>query len=471
MLPTPLTITFQVRSLVGDRTALLVQTFSSATVAFTMGLVIAWRLAIVIIALQPLIIVCLYTRRVLLKSLSRKAIKSQQDSSKLAAEAVTNHRTITAFSSQDRILKMLRQTQKEPMRESIKQSWYAGLGLGVTQFLTKASWCFNLWYGAKLISQGHITSSQLFEIFLILVSTAHVIAEAGSMTTDIARGSDTVGSVFAILDRKTRIEPDDPQTHQPNDLIGEVEFCRVDFAYPARPDIIILQDFSFKVEAGESTALVGQSGSGKSTLIGLIERFYDPLKGIVKIDGRDIRTYHLRSLRQYIALVSQEPTLFGGTIRENIVYGAPDLVTESEIIESAKAANAHQFIVSLKDGYDTLCGNRGVQLSGGQKQRVAIARAILKNPRFLLLDEATSALDSQSEKVVQDALERLMKGRTSVVVAHRLSTIYNCNTIAVLDQGKVVEKGSHGSLIAKGPNGAYYSLVNIQSAFDPNARA
>lgn len=432
--------------------------------AFTMGLVIAWRLAIVIIALQPLIIVCFYTRRVLLKSLSTMAIKSQQDSSKLAAEAVTNHRTITAFSSQDRILKMLEQAQQGPMKESIKQSWYAGLGLGSAQFLTKASWCFDFWYGAKLISQGHITSGQLFETFMILISTGLVIAEAGSMTTDIARGADTVGSVFAILDRQTRIEPDDPESYQPSNLLGDVEFCGVDFAYPARPDTIVLKDFYFKVEAGESTALVGQSGSGKSTLIGLIERFYDPLRGIVKIDGRDIRTYHLRSLRKYIALVSQEPTLFAGTIRENIVYGAPDSVSETEIIEAAKAANAHQFIVSLKDGYNTWCGDRGVQLSGGQKQRVAIARAILKNPRLLLLDEATSALDSQSEKVVQDALERLMQGRTSVVVAHRLSTIYTCNTIAVLEKGRVVEKGSHGSLMAKGPNGAYYSLVNLQTA-------
>lgn len=216
-------------------------------------------------------------------------------------------------------------------------------------------------------------------------------------------------------------------------------------------------------DAGKSTALVGQSGSGKSTIIGLIERFYDPHKGTVTIDGRDIRSYHLRSLRKRIALVSQEPTLFGGTIRENIAYGASSKLTdESEIIEAARAANAHDFIASLKDGYDTWCGDRGLQLSGGQKQRIAIARAILKNPEMLLLDEATSALDSQSEKLVQDALERVMVGRTSVVVAHRLSTIQNCDLIAVLDKGKVVEKGTHSSLLAKGTSGAYYSLVSLQ---------
>ena len=183
----------------------------------------------------------------------------------------------------------------------------------------------------------------------------------------------------------------------------------------------------------------------------------------MRIDGRDLKSYHLRSLRQHIALVSQEPALFAGTIRENILYGgASENIDESEIIEAAKAANAHEFITSLSNGYDTNCGDRGVQLSGGQKQRIAIARAVLKNPSVLLLDEATSALDSQSERVVQDALERVMVGRTSVVIAHRLSTIQNCNTIAVLDKGKIVECGDHSSLLAKGPTGAYFSLVSLQ---------
>ena len=184
----------------------------------------------------------------------------------------------------------------------------------------------------------------------------------------------------------------------------------------------------------------------------------------MKVDGRDIKTYNLRSLRKHIALVSQEPTLFAGTIRENIVYGAGNAANETEIIEAAKAANADDFISGLKDGYETRCGDRGIQLSGGQKQRIAIARAILRNPAILLLDEATSALDGQSEKIVQDALERLMVNRTSVVVAHRLSTIQHCDMIAVLDKGKVVEKGTHSSLLAKGPEGVYYSLVHLQRA-------
>ncbi|CAA0383979.1 unnamed protein product [Arabidopsis thaliana] len=453
-----------VRSLVGDRMALVVQTVSAVTIAFTMGLVIAWRLALVMIAVQPVIIVCFYTRRVLLKSMSKKAIKAQDESSKLAAEAVSNVRTITAFSSQERIMKMLEKAQESPRRESIRQSWFAGFGLAMSQSLTSCTWALDFWYGGRLIQDGYITAKALFETFMILVSTGRVIADAGSMTTDLAKGSDAVGSVFAVLDRYTSIDPEDPDGYETERITGQVEFLDVDFSYPTRPDVIIFKNFSIKIEEGKSTAIVGPSGSGKSTIIGLIERFYDPLKGIVKIDGRDIRSYHLRSLRRHIALVSQEPTLFAGTIRENIIYGGvSDKIDEAEIIEAAKAANAHDFITSLTEGYDTYCGDRGVQLSGGQKQRIAIARAVLKNPSVLLLDEATSALDSQSERVVQDALERVMVGRTSVVIAHRLSTVQNCDAIAVLDKGKLVERGTHSSLLSKGPTGIYFSLVSLQT--------
>ncbi|MBA0842084.1 hypothetical protein Goarm_001930 [Gossypium armourianum] len=450
------------RSLVGDRMALIVQTMSAVTIACTMGMVIAWRLAIVMIAVQPIIIICFYTKRVLLKSMSQKAIKAQGESSKLAAEAVSNLRTITAFSSQDRILKMLEQAQEGPRRESIRQSWFAGIGLGTSQSLTTCTWALNFWYGGKLISQGYITAKALFETFMILVSTGRVIADAGSMTSDLVKGLEAIGPVFAILDRFTTIEPEDSDGHNPEKITGHVELHDIDFAYPARPNIMIFRAFSLNIDAGKSTALVGQSGSGKSTIIGLIERFYDPLDGVVEIDGRDIRSYQLRSLRKHIAVVSQEPTLFAGTIRENIAYGASDTMDESQIIEAAMAANAHEFISGLKDGYNTWCGDRGMQLSGGQKQRIAIARAILKNPTILLLDEATNALDSQSEKAVQDALERVMIGRTSVVVAHKLRTIQNCDQIAVLHKGKIVEKGTHQSLLAKGPIGAYFSLVSLQ---------
>ncbi|EOA25272.1 hypothetical protein CARUB_v10018587mg [Capsella rubella] len=452
-----------VRSIVGERVSLLVQTISAVSIACTIGLVISWKLAIVMIAIQPVVVACFYTQRIVLKSISKKAIKAQEESSKLAAEAVSNIRTITAFSSQERILKLLKKVQEAPKRENIRQSWLAGVVLATSRSLMTCTSVLNYWYGGKLIANGQIMSKAFFELFILFVSTGRVIADAGVMTTDLAKGSDAVASVFRVLDRYTKIDPENHEGFVPQKIKGQIRFSNVDFAYPTRPDVIIFKNFSIDINEGKSTAILGPSGSGKSTVIGLIERFYDPLKGSVEIDGRDIRSYHLRSLRKHIALVSQEPTLFLGTIRENIMYGgASENIDESEIIEAAKAANAHDFITSLSNGYDTYCGDRGVQLSGGQKQRIAIARAVLKNPSVLLLDEATSALDSQAERMVQNALERLMVGRTSVVIAHRLSTIQNCDMITVLDKGKVVECGTHSFLLGKGPMGTYFSMVSRQ---------
>ncbi|KAL6906135.1 hypothetical protein ACP4OV_003736 [Aristida adscensionis] len=450
-----------VRSLVGDRVSLLIQTISAVLISYIMGLIIAWRLALVMIAVQPLIIVCFYSRRVLLKSMSKKSILAQSGCSNLAADSVSNLRTITAFSSQDRILRLFEKAQEIPCKESIRQSWFAGLGLGTSLGLLRFTLALNLWYGGMLVSKHQITAKDLFQTFMILVHTGLMIANAGSMTTDIAKGADAVASVFGILDRETKIDPDNFEGYKPEKLEGEVDIRGVDFAYPSRPNVLIFKEFSLNILPGKSTALVGQSGSGKSTIIGLIERFYDPIRGAVYIDGRDIRTYNLRTLRQHIGLVSQEPILFAGTIKENILYGT-EAANEEEILNATRSANAHDFISNLKDGYDTWCGERGIQLSGGQKQRIAIARAILKNPGILLLDEATSALDSQSEKMVQDALDQVMIGRTSIVVAHRLNTIQNCDLIAVLEKGIVVEKGTHESLMAKGSCGMYFGLVHLQ---------
>ncbi|MED6173735.1 ABC transporter B member 15 [Stylosanthes scabra] len=452
-----------VRSLVGDRIGLVVQTVSAVVTAFTLGLVIAWRLAIVMICVQPLMVACFYTKRVLIKTMSKKVAKAQEESSKLAAEAVSNLRTITAFSSQNRILKMLENAQEGPRRENLRQSFYAGIGLACSQTITTCAMILNYWYGGQLVAHGYITTKALFQSFMVIVSTARVIAEAGSMTSDLAKGADAVRSIFAILDRTTKILADDGENgHIPKNITGKIEFQDVYFSYPTRPNVTIFKSFSMKIESGKSTALIGQSGSGKSTIIALIARFYDPLKGYVTIDNINVKSYNLKELRRHIAIVSQEPTLFNGTIRENIAYGSNG-VDESEIIEASKLAMAHDFVTGLKNGYDTWCGEKGLQLSGGQKQRIVIARAILKNARVLLLDEATSALDMKSEKVVQEALERAMVERTSVIVAHRLCTIKKCDVIAVLEKGKVVESGTHSSLMAKGAGGAYFNFVTLQT--------
>ncbi|KAI3905420.1 hypothetical protein MKW98_013218 [Papaver atlanticum] len=454
-------------SLVGDRVALLLQVFTGASLACVLALVVAWRLAAVMIAMQPFLICCFYSRSVLMKRMSEKARIAQNEGSQLASEAVVNHRTITAFSSQNRILSLFETTQTSPHKESVKQSWFAGIGLFSSQFLTTASIALSFWYGGRLIHQNVITSQHMFQAFFVLMSTGKNIADAGSMTSDLAKGADAIRSVFGILDRKPEIDPDDPQGIEPKkELEGNIVLKNVFFAYPARPDQMIFKGLSLKIEAGTTVALVGESGSGKSTIISLIERFYDPLNGSVEIDKKDIKLYNLRALRSHIALVSQEPTLFAGTIRENIVYGKLN-VAEAELRQAALLANAHDFISSMENGYETYCGERGVQLSGGQKQRIALARAILKNPAILLLDEATSALDIVSENLVQQALEKMMIGRTCVVVAHRLSTIQKADTIAVIKNGKVAEQGSHSRLLEIGHGGSYYSLIRLQGSNSP----
>ncbi|KAJ7957664.1 ABC transporter B family protein [Quillaja saponaria] len=452
-----------VRSLVAERMSLLVQVFFNASLAFILGLVITWRIAIVLIAMQPLIIASFYSKSIFMKRMSHNAQKSQTESSQLAMEATINHRTITAFSSQKRVLNFFRLAMEGPRKESIKHSWFSGCILSSSQFLQVSAVALTFWYGGRLMNQGLVKSKHLLQVYLILMGTGRYIAEAGSMTSDIAKSGRAIQSVFVMLDRESQIQPEEPKrTKFRKSIKGNIELKNVFFAYPERPDQMILKDLSLKINAGKTIALVGQSGSGKSTIIGLIERFYDPIKGSISIDDLDIKEYNLRKLRSHIALVSQEPTLFAGTIRDNIVYGKED-ATEAEVRKAAILANAHGFISAMKDGYHTYCGARGVQLSGGQKQRIALARAILKNPAILLLDEATSALDSVSESLVQEALEKMMVGRTCIVIAHRLSTIRNVDSIAVMKKGTVVEQGSHTDLLNIGPKGAYYSLIRLQN--------
>lgn len=332
------------RSFIAERMSLLVQVFTTAILSFALGLVITWRVAIVVIAIQPLIIGSFYLRSVLMKSMSTKAQRAQREGSQLASEATINHRTITAFSSQRRILRLFKAAMESPRKESIKQSWISGFSLFSSQFMTTASIAFTFWYGGRLMNKKLVTAKQLFQTFFILMSTGKNIADAGSMTSDLAKAASAIRSVFAILDRQSQIEPEDPKgTEIKRTLKGHIELKNVFFSYPARPNQMIFKGLSLNIEAGRTMALVGQSGSGKSTVIGLVERFYDPLKGSVLIDERDVKDYKLRLLRAHIALVSQEPTLFAGTIHENILWGKED-ATEAEVRKAATLANANEFI-------------------------------------------------------------------------------------------------------------------------------
>lgn len=332
-----------VRTLIADRLSLLAQSISSTTLAAVLTLVLSWRLAIVALAVQPLVICAYYGVAVIIKRMSKKILKAQNKASELASEAVGNHRIITAFYSQDKILKLFELTQIIPEKESHRQSWYAGFALYFSQFITSANTALLLWYGGKLLYQGNILYKNIFQIFFILMSTSKVIADAGSTTSDLSKGSSALESIFLILKRKSKMDPDDLQGIKPEKIEGDIEFKEVDFFYPARPKQIVLNNVNLKIDAGRVAAIVGESGSGKSTIIRLIERFYDPSKGCIQIDGVDIKCYNLKALRSHIALVSQEPTLFAGTIKDNISYGREN-ATEAEITEAATIANAHDFI-------------------------------------------------------------------------------------------------------------------------------
>uniref|UniRef100_A0A0D9W6B3 Multidrug resistance protein n=1 Tax=Leersia perrieri TaxID=77586 RepID=A0A0D9W6B3_9ORYZ len=466
----------KVRSLVGDRMCLLLQAGATASLGFALALAVSWRLATVMMAMQPLIIASFYFKKVLMAAMSRKAKKAQARGSQLAGEAVANHRTIAAFSSQRRILRLYEAAQEGPRRDGVAHSWISGFCLCLCQFSNTGSMALALWYGGKLMANGLITPTHLFQVFFMLMTMGRVIADAGSLTSDLAQGGDAVRSVLDTLDREPTIKDDNEMMTKKKknlkEIKGAIEFKNVHFSYPTRPEVAVLAGLSLEIGAGKTVALVGPSGSGKSTVIALIERFYDVQKGSLLIDGKDIRSYALSHLRSSIALVSQEPALFSGTIRDNIAYGAEaeHAATEDEVARAAALANAHEFISAMPRGYDTFVGERGAsQLSGGQRQRIALARAVLKDARILLLDEATSALDAASEALVQGAVDRMLRGsgRTCVVVAHRLSTVERSDTIAVVKDGRVVERGRHHELLAVGRAGTYYHLIKLQHGRSP----
>jgi ABC transporter fused permease/ATP-binding protein len=320
-----------------------------------------------------------------------------------------------------------------------------------------------LWFGAGLLRSGDISPGELTRFVLYTTFVAGAMGQAAELFSQIQKTLGATQRVRELLREPVEIEPGlavTPATPLPARLRGEVAFAAVSFRYPARPDAPVLHDITLSARPGERIALVGPSGAGKSTLTALLLRFYDPASGRILIDGRDARDYPLAWLRGQMAIVPQDILLFGGTIAENIVYGRPG-ADAAAIREAARQANADEFISAFPEGYDTLVGDRGIKLSGGQRQRVAVARAILKNPAILILDEATSSLDSESERLVQVALDRLMRGRTTFIVAHRLATIRTADKIAVIEAGRVVEFGNHDELSANS-GGLYRRLSALQ---------
>lgn len=321
---------------------------------------------------------------------------------------------------------------------------------------------FILWRGALMVQDPNIDMEvgDLFSFILYTTFIGGAIASFGSLFTSLASAVGATERVQAILDSEGEIDINDYKNEPTLDLNLDIEYKNVHFSYPTRKDVEVLKGIDLHIKKGEKVALVGQSGSGKSTIIQLLMKFYDLDSGDILIGGKSLNDYPLTAYRRGVGVVPQEVILFGGTIKENILYGNPN-ASDEEVLEATKQSNSQEFIERFPDGLDTVVGERGIKLSGGQRQRIAIARAILKDPKILLLDEATSSLDAESERVVQDALDRLMEGRTSIIIAHRLSTIREVDRIYVLDQGKIIEQGSHDELIEM-EDGAYQQLAKLQ---------
>ena len=324
---------------------------------------------------------------------------------------------------------------------------------------------FILWQGARLVQTGEMQVGDLFSFILYTAFIGGAIGGLGNLYTVLAGAVGATDRILEILDRPTEIEPIQTEVASSKIILqGNIQFENIHFSYPGRPDVEVLKGIDFQLKKGQKIALVGSSGAGKSTIVQLLLQFYQPSQGVISFDGKPSYDYNLTDLRKNIGIVPQEVLLFGGTIEENIRYGKPDATIE-EIENAAKQANAWEFIQSFPEGLKTVVGERGIKLSGGQRQRIAISRALLKNPSILVLDEATSSLDAESEKLVQDALEILMKGRTSIIIAHRLATIRSADEILVIDKGRIAERGTHDSLSAM-EHGIYNQLAKLQFKSD-----
>ncbi|XP_057550673.1 ABC transporter B family member 4-like [Amaranthus tricolor] len=449
-----------VRALVGDTLGLTAQNIATAVAGLVIAFTANWILALIILGLIPFIGLNGYVQVKFLTGFSADAKKKYEEASQVANDAVASIRTVASFCAEDKVMQLYEKKCEAPIQAGVKQGVVSGVGFGMSFALLFCVYAGSFYAGAQLVAHEKTTFGDVFKVFFALAFSAIGISQSSSFVTDSSKSKNAASSVFAILDRKSKIDSSDASGMTLDNVKGEIVLQHVSFKYPSRPDIQIFRDLCLTIHSGKTVALVGESGSGKSTVISLLQRFYDPDSGCITLDGIEIQKFQLKWLRQQMGLVSQEPVLFNDTIRANIAYGKGGNATEAEIITAAELANAHSFISSLQHGYDTIVGERGVQLSGGQKQRVAIARAIVKDPRMLLLDEATSALDAESEKVVQDALDQVMVNRTTVVVAHRLSTIKNADVIAVVKKGVIAEKGKHETLI-RIKDGAYASLVAL----------
>lgn len=428
------------------------------TIAVALGFIlyVSWELALWMLAVVPIlaIVAILFGRYI--RKLSKAAQDESAKSNSILEEVLTGIVNVKAFTNETYETNRYTERVTNIMGFNIKRGLMRGLFVSFIIFGMFGGISFVIWKAKGMQELGMITNAEFTAFILYTIFLGASFSAIPDLYAKIQKAIGSTEHLMDLLEEDTESEGG----QQLENFQGKVAFNNVSFSYPQRKEIQVLNGITFNCEAGHTTALVGSSGAGKSTISSLLLNFYDIEEGSIQFDNKEINTISRTSLRDHIAMVPQEVILFGGTVRENILYGNVD-ASDEEVIEAAKKANAYDFIMSFPDQMETMVGDRGIQLSGGQKQRIAIARAVLKNPKILILDEATSALDSESEKLVQDALDKLMLGRTSFVIAHRLSTIKNADNILVLEDGKIVEQGKHEDLIAD-TAGVYFKLNNIQ---------
>uniref|UniRef100_A0A8B9CHE3 ATP binding cassette subfamily B member 1 n=1 Tax=Anser brachyrhynchus TaxID=132585 RepID=A0A8B9CHE3_9AVES len=444
---------------IGEKIGMFFQAVATFFAGFIVGFTKGWKLTLVILAFSPVLGFSSAIWAKIISAFTNKELTAYAKAGAVAEEVLAAIRTVVAFGGQRKETERYQKDLEEAKRIGIKKVISANISIGIAFFLIYASYALAFWYGTTLILSDDYTIGNVFTVFFSILLGAFGVGSSAPSMEAFANARGAAYAIFSIIDNEPQIDSSSNAGYKPDRVKGTLEFKNVYFNYPARPDIQILKGLNLKVSCGQTVALVGGSGCGKSTTVQLIQRFYDPKEGTITIDGQDIKTLNVRYLREIIGVVNQEPVLFATTIAENIRYGRED-VTMEEIEKATKEANAYDFIMKLPKKFETVVGERGAQLSGGQKQRIAIARALVRNPKILLLDEATSALDTESESVVQAALDKIRKGRTILVIAHRLSTVRNADLIAAFENGVITEPGTHDKLMEQ--KGVYYKLVNMQ---------
>ncbi|KAI1815285.1 ABC transporter [Poronia punctata] len=461
------TETTHVAGLSGATLGTLLTITTTLASSIVLGLSFGWKLALVCIAAVPVIIAAGYFRISLLTHFQQRSKKAYAESASYASEAISAIRTVASLTREGDVLRQYRESLESQQKASLISVLKSSILYAASQGVLFLAFALGFWYGANLIANLEYNLFQFFVTFMSVVYSAQSAGAIFSFAPDMGKAHEAASSLKTLFDRTPAIDTWSVDGEPVPSIHGTIEFRNVHFRYPTRPEQSVLRGLDLVVRPGQYVALVGASGCGKSTAIGLLERFYDPVLGGIYVDGKEISSLNITQYRSFLALVSQEPTLYQGTIKENILLGTTTGSTDNEIISDAaiehacREANIYDFILSLPEGLNTVVGSKGALLSGGQKQRIAIARALIRDPRILLLDEATSALDSESEHVVQAALDKAAKGRTTIAVAHRLSTIQRADVIYVFDKGRVVESGTHGELMRL--DRRYAELVRLQS--------